>query len=124
MWGSCFVTRQLALAIPRLDINPGQGQGQAGPNLGILFALEGRPHRVVLAAEGRTPAAPAAPLGRSGRGAPLGPVVRAAAELREVVRYLKQVREVLEDADLELRELAQEEVTALDPDYPEAVMRQ
>ena len=46
----------------------------------LKVALEGRPHRVVLAAEGRTPGAPAAPLDLSGRGAPLDPVVRALAE--------------------------------------------
>ncbi len=46
----------------------------------VKVALEGRPHRVVLAAESRAPGAPAAPLDLSGRGAPLEPVVRTLAE--------------------------------------------
>jgi len=46
----------------------------------LKVALEGRPHRVVLAGESSAPGAPAAPLDLSGRGAPLDPVVRALAE--------------------------------------------
>ena len=53
----------------------------------------------------------------------LEPVVRAAAELREVVRYLKHVREVLEDDDLELRELAQDEVTELEQRFEDLALR-
>ena len=44
------------------------------------MALEGRPDRVVLAAEGRAPGAVAAPLDLDTRSAPIEPVVRALAE--------------------------------------------
>jgi pyridoxine 5-phosphate synthase len=51
------------------------------PHQGLLkVALEGRPDRVVLAAEGRTAGAPAAPLDLRARGVSLDPVVRGLAE--------------------------------------------
>jgi pyridoxine 5-phosphate synthase len=51
------------------------------PHQGLSkVALEGRPDRVVLAAEGRSPGAPAGPLDLRGRGVALEPVVRALAE--------------------------------------------
>jgi len=53
----------------------------------------------------------------------LEPVVRAAAELRGVVRDLKQAREVLEDGDLELRELAQDEATELEQRFEGVALR-
>ena len=47
----------------------------------VKVALEGRPDRVVLAADGRAPGATAAPLDlRHGRTTPIEPVVRALAE--------------------------------------------
>jgi pyridoxine 5-phosphate synthase len=51
------------------------------PNQGLLkVALEGRPDRVVLAAEGRSGAAPAGPLDLRGRAVTLQPVMRSLAE--------------------------------------------
>ena len=52
----------------------------------------------------------------------LEPVVRAAAELRGLVRDLEQAREVLEDGDPELRELAQEEATELEQRFEGLVL--
>ena len=46
--------------------------------------------------------------------ATLEPVVRAAAELRRLIRELAQAREVLRDGDPELRELAQDEAVELE----------
>jgi pyridoxine 5-phosphate synthase len=51
------------------------------PSQGLLkVALEGRPDRVVLAAEGRADRAPAGPLELRGRGVVLDPLIRALAE--------------------------------------------
>lgn len=51
------------------------------PSPGLVkVALEGRPDRVLLAAEGRDGSAPSAPLDLRGRSAALEPVVRALAE--------------------------------------------
>jgi pyridoxine 5-phosphate synthase len=51
------------------------------PSQGLLkLALEGRPDRVILAAEGRAGSAPAGPLELRGRGVTLEPLIRALAE--------------------------------------------
>jgi pyridoxine 5-phosphate synthase len=66
--------REVRRASRRLELRMPPHQGL------IKVALEGRPDRVVLAAEGRSRGAPAGPLDLRGRGVALEPVVRALAE--------------------------------------------